>query len=152
MPWCEHGSAKGAFLLSVFIMCHSFSDLLQDAGRSQDEAVVKKMMFELQELDAADEADHVYTCTLTMEPFRDPVVTPDGNSFERTALLDHLKKVRPLAITPWLWFPNWTLCTALVSAQGHVLSHIPVNTCILRAYHWLCLNTMSICRLAVSNL
>lgn len=34
----------------------------------------------------------MYTCTLTMEPFRDPVVTPDGNSFERTALMDHLKK------------------------------------------------------------
>lgn len=33
-----------------------------------------------------------------MEPFRDPVVTPDGNSFERTALMDHLQKARSASI------------------------------------------------------
>jgi hypothetical protein len=43
--------------------------------------------------DQADETDHIYTCLLTMEPFRDPVCTPDGNSYERAALLEHLKKV-----------------------------------------------------------
>jgi len=35
-----------------------------------------------------------------MEPFRDPVVTPDGNSFERTALLDHLRKACPSTVFP----------------------------------------------------
>lgn len=28
-----------------------------------------------------------------MEVFRDPVMTPSGLSYERTALIDHLKKV-----------------------------------------------------------
>ncbi len=31
-----------------------------------------------------------FTCPLTLEPFRDPVITPAGHSYERTALLDHL--------------------------------------------------------------
>jgi hypothetical protein len=32
-----------------------------------------------------------------MEPFRDPVITPDGNSYERSALVEHLGKVRLLS-------------------------------------------------------
>lgn len=35
---------------------------MQDHGRAEDEAVVKKMMYDLQELDAADEADHGPIC------------------------------------------------------------------------------------------
>ncbi|KAG2491535.1 hypothetical protein HYH03_010106 [Edaphochlamys debaryana] len=43
--------------------------------------------------DCAVEAPSTFTCPLTMEIFRDPVVTPSGRSYERTALLEHLKKV-----------------------------------------------------------
>eukprot|EP00892_Ulva_mutabilis_P011858 jgi/Ulvmu1/9044/UM005_0137.1 len=88
--------------LQAFMDSH-FAAHPDDLGREKDEVVVKRLMYDLQEQDAADEADHVYTCTLTMEPFRDPVVTPDGNSFERTALLDHLRKVgefEPLTRNP----------------------------------------------------
>lgn len=35
---------------------------LQDHGRAEDEAVAKKMLYDLQELDAADEADHGSIC------------------------------------------------------------------------------------------
>lgn len=33
-------------------------------------------------------------CPLTMEVFRDPVITPAGHSYERKSLLEHLEKVR----------------------------------------------------------
>ncbi|GIL87982.1 hypothetical protein Vretimale_6359 [Volvox reticuliferus] len=43
--------------------------------------------------DTAAEAPSQFTCPLTMEIFRDPVVVPSGRSYERSALLEHLKKV-----------------------------------------------------------
>ncbi|KXZ46538.1 hypothetical protein GPECTOR_42g745 [Gonium pectorale] len=43
--------------------------------------------------DVPSEAPSQFTCPLTMEIFRDPVTTPSGRSYERTALLEHLKKV-----------------------------------------------------------
>lgn len=43
--------------------------------------------------DTPTEAPSLFTCPLTMEIFRDPVVSPSGRSYERTALLEHLKKV-----------------------------------------------------------
>ncbi|EFJ41795.1 hypothetical protein VOLCADRAFT_67840 [Volvox carteri f. nagariensis] len=43
--------------------------------------------------DVAVEAPSQFTCPLTMEIFRDPVVVPSGRSYERSALLEHLKKV-----------------------------------------------------------
>ncbi|GLC75485.1 hypothetical protein PLESTF_001642900 [Pleodorina starrii] len=43
--------------------------------------------------DTAVEAPSQFTCPLTMEIFRDPVVVPSGRSYERSALLEHLKKV-----------------------------------------------------------
>ena len=54
---------------------------------------MREMMLQLQARDQAGDADFVFTCGLTMEPFRDPVVTPDGNSYERAALIEHLHKV-----------------------------------------------------------
>ncbi|KAK9820923.1 hypothetical protein WJX74_008208 [Apatococcus lobatus] len=48
------------------------------------------------EVGCEDEAGSVagpFTCQLTMEPFREPVITPSGLSYERSALLDHLNKV-----------------------------------------------------------
>ena len=41
----------------------------------------------------AGEPASAFTCPLTMEVFRDPVMTPSGLSYERSALLEHLKKV-----------------------------------------------------------
>lgn len=66
---------------------------VQDQGRQRDEKDMQEMLLQLQTRDQAGEADFVFTCGLTMEPFRDPVVTPDGNSYERAALMEHLHKV-----------------------------------------------------------
>ena len=33
-----------------------------------------------------------FTCPLTMEVFRDPVMAPSGLTYERSALLEHLRK------------------------------------------------------------
>ena len=43
---------------------------------------------------AAGEPASAFTCPLTMEVFRDPVMSPSGLSYERSALLEHLNKVR----------------------------------------------------------
>ena len=42
----------------------------------------------------AGELASAFTCPITMEVFRDPVMTPSGLSYERYALLEHLNKVR----------------------------------------------------------
>ena len=41
----------------------------------------------------ASEPASAFTCPLTMEVFRDPVMTPSGLSYERSALVEHLRKV-----------------------------------------------------------
>lgn len=65
----------------------------QDEGRERDEKDMGEMLHQLQVGDEAGDADFVFTCGLTMEPFRDPVISPDGNSYERSALIEHLHKV-----------------------------------------------------------
>ncbi|WIA10610.1 hypothetical protein OEZ85_010792 [Tetradesmus obliquus] len=44
-------------------------------------------------LDSRTEVPTAFTCPLTMEVFREPVITPSGCSYERSALLEHLAKV-----------------------------------------------------------
>jgi hypothetical protein len=66
---------------------------VQDTGRARDEKDMGEILQQLQARDEASDADFVFTCGLTMEPFRDPVITPDGNSYERGALIEHLNKV-----------------------------------------------------------
>lgn len=54
-------------------------------------------------LDTRVEVPSAYTCPLTMEVFREPVITPAGFSYERGALLEHLAKVGkfdPISRTP----------------------------------------------------
>lgn len=43
--------------------------------------------------DAPGEPPDEFTCRLTFDVFRDPVVCPSGQSFERSALQEHLHKV-----------------------------------------------------------
>ncbi len=62
----------------------------------------------------AGEPAAAFTCPLTMEVFRDPVMTPSGLSYERSALVEHLRKV---------WFAvlcmhNGLLCRELVCTCG----------------------------------
>ena len=44
-------------------------------------------------LDTRLEVPSAYSCPLTMEVFREPVITPAGFSYERSALMEHLAKV-----------------------------------------------------------
>jgi hypothetical protein len=69
---------------------------MQDGLRERDERDWAELFNQAAQVDAVNEAHGAYTCALTMEPFRDPVCTPDGNSFERAALLDHLQRVRAI--------------------------------------------------------
>ena len=79
-------------------LCSRFSQssgALQDEARARDERDFAEVFSLAQHVDNGEDTDTAYTCTLTMEPFRDPVCTPDGNSYERAALQDHLSKVWP---------------------------------------------------------
>eukprot|EP00879_Flechtneria_rotunda_P003088 GHRR01003309.1.p1 GENE.GHRR01003309.1~~GHRR01003309.1.p1 ORF type:complete len:326 (+),score=122.01 GHRR01003309.1:282-1259(+) len=54
-------------------------------------------------LDMKQEVPSHLTCPLTMEVFREPVITPAGFSYERSALLEHLAKLGkfdPISRTP----------------------------------------------------
>jgi U-box domain len=75
---------------------------LQDGQRSRDERDLEEVFAIAAKADHEDEADGAYTCTLTMEPFRDPVITPDGNSYEKAALLEHLAKACACSASPLL--------------------------------------------------
>jgi len=41
--------------------------------------------------DSVEETDGAFTCALTMEPFRDPVCMPSGQSYEASTLAQHFK-------------------------------------------------------------
>ena len=43
--------------------------------------------------DRSDEPPDCFCCKLTFEVFRDPVVAPSGHSYERVAVMEHLRKV-----------------------------------------------------------
>ncbi|KAH8940186.1 hypothetical protein BDL97_15G075500 [Sphagnum fallax] len=66
----------------------------------------------------AEVPDH-FCCKITMDLFRDPVITPSGVTYERSALLEHLRKVGnfdPLTrtpLTPEQVFPNLALKEAV---------------------------------------
>uniref|UniRef100_A0A7S1T250 RING-type E3 ubiquitin transferase n=1 Tax=Tetraselmis chuii TaxID=63592 RepID=A0A7S1T250_9CHLO len=68
-------------------------------GTSEEQAVrddIETMEEALRSVSREDEAGEIpaaYVCRLTMDIFRDPVMTPSGLSYERSALLEHLHKV-----------------------------------------------------------
>ena len=48
--------------------------------------------------DTKGEPASPFVCRLTMDVFREPVVSPSGLSYERSALLEHLAKVAGRAL------------------------------------------------------
>ncbi len=52
--------------------------------------------------------DH-FCCKITMDIFRDPVITPSGITYERSALLEHLRKVSLIfwSSTPSVFYDKW---------------------------------------------
>ncbi|KAJ9525537.1 hypothetical protein QJQ45_003091 [Haematococcus lacustris] len=81
-----------------------WDDLFRDASR----------------LDTPCEVPGAYTCPLTMEVFREPVITPAGHCYEQASILEHLSKVGPwdplrrdVKVTPDMLVPNLALRTAV---------------------------------------
>lgn len=78
-------------------------------------------------LDHPEEVPSHLLCPLTMEVFRDPVITPSGCSYERSALLEHLTRVGkfdPISRSPMTEsdaIPN----VALRNATQHYLDEHP---------------------------
>jgi STIP1 family protein 1 len=60
----------------------------------EDRATLEEMFVRFRERDArVSDPPDCFCCVLTFEVFRDPVVAPSGNSYERSAITEHLKKV-----------------------------------------------------------
>lgn len=64
--------------------------------QQQEVAELQELFQECRDALQPGEPASAFTCPITMEVFRDPVMTPSGLSYERTALLEHLKKVRTI--------------------------------------------------------
>ncbi len=61
----------------------------------EEEGAALDAMFDEQDArDTPGEFSAAFACRLTLEPFREPVVSTSGLSYERSALLTHLKNVR----------------------------------------------------------
>ncbi len=73
--------------------------MLQDTSanvtqqQAQESAALDHLFSSARQKLKAGEPASAFTCPLTMEVFRDPVMTPSGLSYERSALNEHLRKV-----------------------------------------------------------
>ena len=65
----------------------------QALGREQFREDLDGLFSDAQLRDAETEVDGAFTCLLTMEPYRDPVCTRSGQSYEKQALFKHFEKV-----------------------------------------------------------
>ncbi|CAK0784570.1 hypothetical protein CVIRNUC_007774 [Coccomyxa viridis] len=63
------------------------------AQHDHDMAALQRMAVRAGAPDRELEPDNAFTCRLTMEVFREPVITPSGLSYEQSALQEHLSKV-----------------------------------------------------------
>eukprot|EP01025_Chloroclados_australasicus_P054058 TRINITY_DN6404_c0_g1_i2.p1 TRINITY_DN6404_c0_g1~~TRINITY_DN6404_c0_g1_i2.p1 ORF type:complete len:292 (-),score=62.84 TRINITY_DN6404_c0_g1_i2:407-1282(-) len=102
--WQQASSARKAKLdrlkdrlkkgLALLHLEEENADMDVDKGEStQDEEDLEWLLSCAQERDEAEEPASAFTCQLTMEVFRDPVISPSGLSYEKSALLEHLNKV-----------------------------------------------------------
>ena len=80
---------------------------------SDDKQTLRSMVAAARVADSTEnDPPDCFCCVLTFEVFRDPVVTRSGNSFERSAVEEHLRKVGnwdPISREPMVrsWaFPN----------------------------------------------
>ena len=72
------------------------SDEPRQSFTAEEKQTLEEMFVRFRERDnkTRDPPD-CFCCVLTFEVFRDPVVAPSGNSYERSALEEHLRKVGP---------------------------------------------------------
>lgn len=64
-----------------------------EQAQTQESAAMDQVFFAAKRGLIEGEPAAAFTCPLTMEVFRDPVMTPSGLSYERSALMEHLRKV-----------------------------------------------------------
>uniref|UniRef100_A0A2N9HTJ7 RING-type E3 ubiquitin transferase n=1 Tax=Fagus sylvatica TaxID=28930 RepID=A0A2N9HTJ7_FAGSY len=55
--------------------------------------VLRRVFREAEEADLPTEVPDYICCKITLDIFRDPVITPSGVTYERSVILDHLQKV-----------------------------------------------------------
>lgn len=67
----------------------------QQQAQSQDDNLEawERLFAMASKVDCPAEVPSLFTCPLTMEVYRDPTITPSGQSYERAALQEHLRKV-----------------------------------------------------------
>eukprot|EP00239_Pterosperma_sp_CCMP1384_P003205 CAMPEP_0197858968 /NCGR_PEP_ID=MMETSP1438-20131217/33184_1 /TAXON_ID=1461541 /ORGANISM="Pterosperma sp., Strain CCMP1384" /LENGTH=275 /DNA_ID=CAMNT_0043475305 /DNA_START=360 /DNA_END=1184 /DNA_ORIENTATION=- len=64
-----------------------------NAQIKEQEGLLEEVLKEASARDIKGEIPSAFTCNLTMEPFRDPMTTPAGLSYERSYLQEHFNKV-----------------------------------------------------------
>jgi hypothetical protein len=71
--------------------------------------------------------DH-FCCKITMDIFRDPVITPSGITYERSALLEHLRKVSLIfwSSTPSVFYDKWQH-SRLINLLWQIPKVLPCN-------------------------
>lgn len=69
-----------------------FLDEVSDQNSAQLEAL-KRVFNTATEADIPAEVPDYLCCKITLDIFRDPVITPSGVTYERAVILDHLEKV-----------------------------------------------------------
>lgn len=86
------------------------ADLLE--RHEGEKAALERLFDDAAERDTPGEFSNAFACRLTLEPFREPVTTPSGLSYERSALLNHLKSVSIV------WNPVNVMCRDPFSHTG----------------------------------
>ena len=74
------------------------------------------------------------TCPITQEVMHDPWMDYEGNTYEKNAILDHIKKSKtspitrnPLDATPQFLFPNRQLYNSIQALRTDHLPSAPHN-------------------------
>jgi STIP1 family protein 1 len=88
--WKQESSSRSA---DAAKLQQQLSAACEAAGTTPDQAAWDALFARASQMDQVGEVPSAFTCPLTMEVFREPVITPSGNSYERSALMEHLSKV-----------------------------------------------------------
>ncbi|KAM0051020.1 putative U box domain, tetratricopeptide-like helical domain superfamily [Helianthus debilis subsp. tardiflorus] len=79
-------------------LVHDLSHMMDDtdegfSSTSEQLAALKLIFSKAAEADKPTEVPDYLCCKITLDIFRDPVITPSGLTYERAIILDHLEKV-----------------------------------------------------------
>eukprot|EP00195_Chlamydomonas_chlamydogama_P008657 CAMPEP_0202892178 /NCGR_PEP_ID=MMETSP1392-20130828/1972_1 /ASSEMBLY_ACC=CAM_ASM_000868 /TAXON_ID=225041 /ORGANISM="Chlamydomonas chlamydogama, Strain SAG 11-48b" /LENGTH=261 /DNA_ID=CAMNT_0049576065 /DNA_START=372 /DNA_END=1154 /DNA_ORIENTATION=+ len=81
-------------LVDAQLAAHN-GDLMEVDGPKASLSTQLQALFDsAAKMDTPTEVPSVFVCPLTMEVFREPALTPSGQSYERSVLMEHLKKCK----------------------------------------------------------